>query len=133
MAKTVQTKQEREKAMVSEMIVLYCRKQHGIKGGLCADCEALNTYARECSDKCPFMETKKDDWRIVMKLKKMLLVIIGYIGVGLISSVGRGCKKTFSFSKYHNGILPVPLVYLAVDPVVDSFYKFTSFRYMLVF
>ena len=26
---------------------------------------------------------KKDDWRIVMKLKKMLLVIIGCIGVGL--------------------------------------------------
>ena len=26
---------------------------------------------------------KKDDWRIVMKLKQMLLVIIGCIGVGL--------------------------------------------------
>ena len=138
MAKTIQTKREREKAMVSDMIALYCRKQHGAKSGLCADCSALNTYARERSDKCPFMETKtfcsncrvhcyehanpeigvemrekiravmrfsdprmiftirwrqcamfwkqkkkKDDWRIVMKLKKMLLVIIGCIGVGL--------------------------------------------------
>ena len=58
MAKTIQTKREREKAMVSDMIALYCRKQHGIKDGLCTDCSALNTYARERSDKCPFMETK---------------------------------------------------------------------------
>ena len=131
MAKTIQTKREREKAMVSDMIALYCRKQHGAKSGLCVDCAALNTYARERSDKCPFMETKtfcsncrvhcykpemrekirvvmrfsgprmifhhpvtavrhvletkkeKDDWRIVMKLKKILLVIIGCISVGL--------------------------------------------------
>ena len=131
MQKTIQTKREREKAMVSDMIALYCRKQHGAKSGLCADCSALNTYARERSDKCPFMETKtfcsncrvhcykpemrekiravmrfsgprmifhhpvvavrhvletkkkKGDWRIVMKLKKILLVIIGCIGVGL--------------------------------------------------
>ena len=58
MTKTIQTKREREKAMVSDMIALYCRKQHGAKSGLCADCSALNTYARERSDKCPFMETK---------------------------------------------------------------------------
>ena len=58
MAKTIQTKREREKAMVSEMIALYCRKQHDAKGSLCTDCAALNTYARERSDKCPFMETK---------------------------------------------------------------------------
>lgn len=58
MAKNIQTKREREKAMVSEMIALYCRKQHGTKGSLCADCAALNAYARERSDKCPFMETK---------------------------------------------------------------------------
>ncbi|MDE7327444.1 MAG: nitrous oxide-stimulated promoter family protein [Lachnospiraceae bacterium] len=58
MAKQIHTKREREKDMVSEMIALYCRKQHGNKGGLCTECEALNTYARERSDKCPFMETK---------------------------------------------------------------------------
>lgn len=58
MVKNMQTKREREKAMVSEMIALYCRKRHGAKGILCADCAALNTYARERSDKCPFMETK---------------------------------------------------------------------------
>lgn len=44
--------------MVSEMIALYCRKQHGNREGLCPDCAALDTYARQRSDKCPFMETK---------------------------------------------------------------------------
>ena len=58
MAKDIHTKREREKAMVSEMIALYCRKQHGNKKGLCPECGALNAYARERSDKCPFMETK---------------------------------------------------------------------------
>ena len=52
-----QTKREREKQLVSQMIALYCRKKHGGKG-LCPDCAALNTYARQRSDRCPFMETK---------------------------------------------------------------------------
>lgn len=55
----VQTKREREKTMVSEMIALYCRKNHGTKKEqLCEDCAALEAYARLRSDKCPFMETK---------------------------------------------------------------------------
>ena len=55
----VQTKREREKTMVSEMIALYCRKNHSTKKGqLCQDCAALEAYARLRSDKCPFMETK---------------------------------------------------------------------------
>lgn len=55
----VQTKREREKTMVSEMIALYCRKNHGTKKKqLCEDCAALEAYARLRSDKCPFMETK---------------------------------------------------------------------------
>lgn len=56
--KSVETKREREKKMVSEMIALYCRKNHGTKGTLCPECAALNLYARQRSDKCPFMETK---------------------------------------------------------------------------
>lgn len=51
------TKREREKELVSQMIALYCRKNHGGKG-LCPDCAALDAYARLRSDKCPFMETK---------------------------------------------------------------------------
>lgn len=54
----IQTKREREKGMVSEMVALYCRKQHSTKKGLCADCTVLAAYARQRSDNCPFMETK---------------------------------------------------------------------------
>ncbi len=58
MAKNVETKREREKTMVSQMISLYCKKNHKTKNGLCPDCAALAEYARARSDKCPFMETK---------------------------------------------------------------------------
>lgn len=58
MAKDIRAKREREKAVVSEMIALYCRKRHGAGGGLCPECASLADYARERSDKCPFMETK---------------------------------------------------------------------------
>ena len=44
--------------MVSQMIALYCKKKHHTKDGLCSECAALDAYARERSDKCPFMETK---------------------------------------------------------------------------
>lgn len=53
----VQNKREREKETVSLMISIYCRKKHGSKT-LCPDCATLNTYARQRSDKCPFMEQK---------------------------------------------------------------------------
>ena len=53
----VQTKREREKELVSQMIALYYRRKHGGKA-LCPDCAALDSYARQRSDKCPFMETK---------------------------------------------------------------------------
>lgn len=56
--KSIESKREREKKMVSEMIALYCRKNHGTKGMLCPECAALKLYARQRSDKCPFMETK---------------------------------------------------------------------------
>lgn len=58
MTKNIETKREREKATVSLMIAVYCRKQHGTKGGLCSECAELEAYARQRSDKCPFMETK---------------------------------------------------------------------------
>lgn len=52
-----QTKREREKQLVSQMIALYCKKHHGGKR-LCPQCAALDRYARQRSDRCPFMETK---------------------------------------------------------------------------
>lgn len=56
--KRLNTKREREKTTVSYMIALYCRKNHQTKNGLCASCEELDSYARERTDKCPFMENK---------------------------------------------------------------------------
>ena len=53
----LKAKRAREKETVSLMIRLYCRKKHGGKT-LCPDCAALDAYARQRSDKCPFMETK---------------------------------------------------------------------------
>ncbi len=54
-----ESKREREKRVVSEMIGLYCRRNHHTKQGqLCAQCEELSTYASGRSDYCPFMETK---------------------------------------------------------------------------
>lgn len=54
----IQTKRDREKQTVSQMIALYCKKQHHTKQGLCPECTALERYARQRSDRCPFMETK---------------------------------------------------------------------------
>ena len=57
--KDIQTKREREKRMVSEMIALYCRKNHGTtRDNLCKECAELTDYARSRSDRCPFMENK---------------------------------------------------------------------------
>lgn len=55
---STQSKREREKRIVSEMIRLYCRKRHGTRTGLCPECAELDAYARTRSDRCPFMETK---------------------------------------------------------------------------
>lgn len=79
----IHAKREQEKEVVSQMIKLYCRKnhqtkqhnvknhqtkQHDAKGyntkqnhaenELCAECQELLDYATMRSDHCPFMETK---------------------------------------------------------------------------
>lgn len=56
--RSVEDKREREKRVVSQMIALYCRKHHHTHGKLCDECAALDAYARQRSDQCPFMETK---------------------------------------------------------------------------
>lgn len=58
MSTKIEKKREREKKMVSQMIQLYCKKQHHSKDGLCPECAVLDAYARMRSEKCPFMETK---------------------------------------------------------------------------
>ena len=56
---TVAEKRDGEKLLVSEMIALYCRKNHHTaKGSLCPQCQALHDYALQRIERCPFMETK---------------------------------------------------------------------------
>ena len=51
-----------EKKVVAQMIRLYCRKNHGkeghASGGMCPECQKLADYAKQRSQKCPFMEQK---------------------------------------------------------------------------
>ena len=58
MSQDMEIKREWEKRMVSQMILLYCRKNHNTPGGLCPQCRKLDDYARARSEHCPFMETK---------------------------------------------------------------------------
>ena len=58
MARNVDDKRTREKRMVSQMIALYCQQYLRSIDGLCPECAALADYARQRSDKCPFMESK---------------------------------------------------------------------------
>lgn len=53
----IREKREREKRIVAQMIELYCRKKHGGRE-LCPECRELAEYARQRSDRCPFMENK---------------------------------------------------------------------------
>ncbi len=61
MKKDTMTKCEREKEIVSQMIALYCKKKHGSKNGLCAQCEELEIYAKMRKH---VMETKKEKKRL---------------------------------------------------------------------
>lgn len=58
MGKDVEKKRRQEKEVISRMVGLYCRTKHKTKNGLCPDCEAMEAYAWQRSDRCPFMETK---------------------------------------------------------------------------
>ena len=57
--KDLAKKRAEEQLLVSEMIALYCRRQHSTpKGLLCPECQELRDYALARIDHCPFMETK---------------------------------------------------------------------------
>lgn len=50
---------EREKRIVGNMIKIYCHNNHISNGsGLCADCEDLKTYAFKRLLRCPFAKDK---------------------------------------------------------------------------
>lgn len=57
--KSIETKREKEKEVVTQMIELYCHGNHNTKKHeLCPECKELADYAKFRSDHCPFMETK---------------------------------------------------------------------------
>ena len=43
----------RDEKILRRFISVYCREKHGKKDCLCADCEALLTYALRRNEKCP--------------------------------------------------------------------------------
>ena len=58
MRKYLQKKRETEKKLVSQMITLFCQKNHGTSDNLCPACAELAAYAKKRSDLCPFMAEK---------------------------------------------------------------------------
>lgn len=53
----ISKKREQEQALIAEMIALYCKRNHKT-AELCPDCDALQAYAMQRINKCPYMETK---------------------------------------------------------------------------
>ena len=58
----IEAKRGREREVVTQMIAVYCRGNHGGAGkkrpGLCPECAALSEYASARIGRCPFMATK---------------------------------------------------------------------------
>ncbi len=55
----IEAKRTREREVVTQMIAVYCRGNHGTaRGQLCEDCAALSEYASTRIGRCPFMATK---------------------------------------------------------------------------
>ena len=59
-----------EKLLVSEMIALYCRKNHHTaKGSLCPQCQALHDYALQRIERCPLYGNQN----LLLRLQSTLL------------------------------------------------------------
>lgn len=54
----LKNKQAEEKALIDQMIFIYCRSKHGTKDFLCEQCRELKDYAHKRIDACPFVEEK---------------------------------------------------------------------------
>lgn len=59
----IEAKREREREVVTQMVAVYCRGNHGGRAGkkraeLCPECAALTEYAAARIGRCPFMATK---------------------------------------------------------------------------
>lgn len=60
--KDIAKKRRKEQYVVEQMIDLYCRKNHSEydhkNHHMCPQCQQLADYAKQRSEKCPFMEEK---------------------------------------------------------------------------
>lgn len=52
------SRMDRERETLDRMIRIYCAARHGGRGGLCADCAVLRSYAHRKLDRCPFQAGK---------------------------------------------------------------------------
>lgn len=54
-----EAKRAREREVVTQIIAVYCRGNHGTsRGQLCEECAALTEYAEKRIERCPLMATK---------------------------------------------------------------------------
>ena len=68
--KNLDKKRAEEKLLVSEMIALYCRKNHHTaKGSLCPQCQALHDYALQRIERCPLYGNQN----LLLRLQSTLL------------------------------------------------------------
>lgn len=87
----IKRKRQKEIMLVSQMIKLYCHKNHTNRNGkeLCDECQELIEYARERSEKCRFMKSKTfcSNCRIQCyspEMKKRIQKVMRYSGPRII-------------------------------------------------
>ena len=64
---------EREKDIIKKMVVLYCRKKHLAREGLCSECRELLGYAYSRLDLCKFGQQKPTCQRCTVHCYKPLM------------------------------------------------------------
>ena len=87
----IKRKRQKEIMLVSQMIKLYCHKNHTNQNGkeLCDECQELIEYACERSEKCRFMKNKTfcSNCRIQCyspEMKKRIQKVMRYSGQRII-------------------------------------------------
>lgn len=76
---------EREKRTVTAMIHLYCQEQHRVQDGLCGECSALQDYAMQRLERCPFQERKTTCAKCAVhcfkpNMREQIRVVMRYAG-----------------------------------------------------
>lgn len=76
---------EREKRTVTAMIDLYCADLHHAQDGLCPECRALQDYAMQRLDRCPFQEGKTTCAKCAVhcynpQMREQIRVVMRYAG-----------------------------------------------------